>query len=530
MSSSALTDDTDDLIAFSSDQDGDFEIWVMNTDGSDQRKLTDNDTTDWSPAWSPDGNQIVFISNRDSNDEIYVMNPDGSDVRRLTQTNDASESFPAWSPDGLQISFDSDRGGNWDVYIMTFEGADVRQLTDHSADDWISSWSPDSNRIVFESKRDGNYEIYVMNADGSGQKRLTQNADHDGFPSWSPDGLKIAFLSRQAGNYDVYAMDPDGGNVVRLTDDPAEDSSPSWSPDGAQIVFSSQRDGNDEIFTMNADGSNVRQLTKNGAQNWDPSWPAALNQEAGLPIPAPVPTPGGRLQATIVTPGMPHGRVVSLMRWLDGQKLQQGLRPQHLKALGHVVAQLHVFSANWQSPAGFTRPHWDWDSQLGGNMFELSLEELVASMPAQFQEPFQTVSQKAKRAMELLGKGPDAYGLIHADLYPENVLFKDGKAYPIDFEDCGYGYWMWDIAVALCRWALGEDWERMRDAFHEGYAQVRTLPEAQWAQLDLFVATQFATMVLWSSAFLKHDPMRVAEYEPWRNDNGNKLLSYFQYK
>lgn len=258
------------------------------------------------------------------------------------------------------------------------------------------------------------------------------------------------------------------------------------------------------------------------------TWLAALNQEAGLPVPAPVPTLAGRLQATFVTPGMPQGRVVSLMRWLDGRKLKRGLQPQHLKALGQVVARLHAFSASWQPPDGFTRPHWDWESQLGGNMFDHSLEALVASMPVQFREPFQTVSREAKRAMELLGKGPDAYGLIHADLYPENVLFKDGKAYPIDFEDCGYGYWMWDIAVALCQWAWGDEWTLMRDAFQEGYAQVRTLPEAQWSQLDLFVATQFATMVLWSSAFLKHDPMRVAEYEPWRNDNGNRLLGYFK--
>lgn len=258
------------------------------------------------------------------------------------------------------------------------------------------------------------------------------------------------------------------------------------------------------------------------------TWLAALNQEAGLPVPAPVPTSDGKLLATLLTPGMPDGRVVSLMRWLDGQKLHQGLRPKHLMALGQVVARLHAFAAGWQPPAGFTRPHWNWEAQLGGSMFEHSREELVASMPSQFQEPFQAVSQEAKRAMDLLGKEPDAYGLIHADLYPENVLFKAGKAYPIDFEDCGYGYWVWDIAVALCQWAWNKDWERMRDAFREGYAQIRTLPEVQWAQLDLFVATQFATMVLWSSAFLKHDPRRVAEYEPWRDNNGNKLLGYFQ--
>jgi Ser/Thr protein kinase RdoA (MazF antagonist) len=258
------------------------------------------------------------------------------------------------------------------------------------------------------------------------------------------------------------------------------------------------------------------------------TWLAALNQEAGLPVPAPISTPDGKLLATIRTSGMPQGRVVSMIRWLDGQRFRQGLRPKHLTALGQVVAQMHEFSSNWQPPAGFTRPHWDWDAQLGGSLFEHLREELVASMPPQFREPFEAVSQSARRVMESPGKGPDAYGLIHADLYPENVLFRAGKAYPIDFEDCGYGYWVWDIAVALCQWASGSDWERMRDAFRKGYAQFRTMPDAQWAQLDLFIATQFATMVLWASAFLKHDPRRVAEYEPWRNDNGKKLLGYFK--
>ncbi len=260
------------LIAFSSDQDGDFEVWVMHADGSAQRKLTDNNAMDMSPAWSPDGNQIAFISNRDGNDEVYVMNADGSNVRRLTQTADASESFPAWSPDGLQISFDSDRGSNWDIYAMASDGSGLRRLTDHPSEDWISSWSPDGNQIVFESKRDGNYEIYIMNADGSYQRRLTTNQSHDGFPAWSSDGTRIAFMSKRVGNYEIYTMDADGTNRRRVTNNPAEDSDPVWSADGEWLAFVSQRDGNDEIYIVKADGSSIRQLTDNGAQNWSPAW------------------------------------------------------------------------------------------------------------------------------------------------------------------------------------------------------------------------------------------------------------------
>ena len=259
------------LIAYASDQDGDFEIWVMKADGSDQHKLTDNNAMDMSPAWSPDGSQIAFITNRDGNDEIYVMNADGSNVRRLTQT-DTCESFPAWSPDGMQISFDSNRGGDWEIYAMASNGADPRRLIDSPGDDWISSWSPDGSQIAFESKRDGNYEIYVMDFDGSNQRRLTDNQTHDGFPAWSPDGAKIAFMSRQDGNYEIYTMNADGSNPQRVTDDPSEDSDPTWSPDGEWLVFVSQRGGNDEIYIMKADGSNSHQLTDNGAQNWSPGW------------------------------------------------------------------------------------------------------------------------------------------------------------------------------------------------------------------------------------------------------------------
>jgi len=185
------------------------------------------------------------------------------------------------------------------------------------------------------------------------------------------------------------------------------------------------------------------------------TWLAALSQEAGLCVPAPIPTADGKLLATIFTPGMPKGRVVSLMRWLDGRRILKGLRPKHLTALGKAVAQMHTFSAGWHPPRGFTRPNWDWEAQLGGCMFEHPLEELVESMPVKFREPFQIISREAKQVMAALGKDADAYGLIHADLYPENILYKAGKAYPIDFEDCGFGYWMWDNAVALCQWAWG---------------------------------------------------------------------------
>ena len=239
-------------IAFASDRDGSFEVYVMNADGSGVTRLTKNDAVDVSPTWSPDGRRIAFSSTRDGSFEIYVMNADGSGVTRLT-VNDAYDVYPAWSPDGRHIAFDSDRDGNREIYVMNADGSGVTRLTDHGADDFTPAWSPDGLRIAFTSGSGGNTEIYVM--DASGFTRLTNNDVDDVTPAWSPDGRRIAFASERDGNLEIYVMNADGSGVTRLTYNGARDLFPEWSPDGRRIAFHSNRDGgNWEIYVMNAAG------------------------------------------------------------------------------------------------------------------------------------------------------------------------------------------------------------------------------------------------------------------------------------
>ena len=274
-------------IAFHSNRDGNWNIYVMNPDGSGQTRLTDNPAADSWPSWSPDGRRITFISSRDDPDpndddsiwEIYVMNADGSGQTRLTNDS-AWHSLPSWSPDGRRIAFQSHRDGNWEIFLMNADGSGQIRLTDNSAGDAEPSWSPDGRRIAFQSNRDENAEIYVMNADGSGQTRLTNEAANDRFPSWSPDGQRIAFYSYRDENWEIYVMNADGSGQTRLTDNPARDIRPSWSPDGRHIAFSSDRDDPDpddndrimSIYVMNVDGSDETRLTDNSATDHASDW------------------------------------------------------------------------------------------------------------------------------------------------------------------------------------------------------------------------------------------------------------------
>ena len=286
-------------IAFASDRDWDWkaekdrnlEIYLMDPNGKQIRRLTEQPKFDTEPAWSPDGRQITFVSYRDleripkgeiHRGEIYLMNADGSNPINLTHTPDRADGISSWSPDGQQIAFTSatlfndDILANSDIFVMDANGANPRNLTNHDAQDQVPDWSPDGNRIAFSSNRDRNWEIYVMNADGANLIKLTNHPARDGRPNWSPDGQQIAFTSDRDGNWEIYVMNADGTNPINLTNHPAEDNHASWSPDGTRIAFDSDRDRdrdrNWEIYVMNADGTNPINLTQNRAQDSSPSW------------------------------------------------------------------------------------------------------------------------------------------------------------------------------------------------------------------------------------------------------------------
>ena len=258
-------------IAFSSDRDGNDEIYVMDTNASGLTRLTVNEASDTSPVFSPDGSKIAFTSDRDGARDIFVMDSrNGSNQSNLTGNADHDHK-PSWSPDGEKITFNSHREG-FNVFVMNADGSGQTRLTmGVGMENQDASWSPDGSRIVFYTYR-GNGDIFLMNADGSNETRLTKSTDDDLTPSWSPDGTRIAFTSYRDGNPEIYVINVDGSGATRLTHDVGADWSPSWSPDGAWIAFDSERDGNREIYVINANGYGFTRLTDNPARDASPSW------------------------------------------------------------------------------------------------------------------------------------------------------------------------------------------------------------------------------------------------------------------
>jgi Tol biopolymer transport system component/TolB-like protein/DNA-binding winged helix-turn-helix (wHTH) protein/Tfp pilus assembly protein PilF len=353
-------------IAYASDVEGNFEIYTRVLATGETKRLTYGPGHEAFPSYSPDGTQIIFNSDVEKeNTDVYLMNVDGSNVRKITDAPgwDACPSN-CWSPDGTQVLLLSDRGGNENIYVMNIEPTAPRHILPNVEGDQpifpgyspsgeqiaylVSneiriydtksksekviyrasagggpSFSPDGGKILFQDRIDENTEICSINIDGTGFTNISQNASRDMSPAYSPDGTKIAFAASRAfgttifeiyvmnadgsdprlvfgdramsvgptwgpdgkslvfsndredgriGNFELFAVDIDGGTEKRLTKRAHYDVDPAFSPDGKRIAFVSNTDGNPEIYVMNADGSGILRLTRDLGKDFYPHW------------------------------------------------------------------------------------------------------------------------------------------------------------------------------------------------------------------------------------------------------------------
>ena len=174
-------------IAFLSDRDGKANIYVMNDDGSNVRRLTDTPLSVGSPRWSPDGSQIAFMMdlhttqpNKWQQYDVFVMNADGTQQRNLTQ-HPKQDGFPCWSPDGKYLVFERAGHTTLEIFVMELETRKIWQLTDLGSAS-SPSWSPDGKEIAYEFARAGEgTHIYIMDADGRNNHPLIRRPRRGAF-------------------------------------------------------------------------------------------------------------------------------------------------------------------------------------------------------------------------------------------------------------------------------------------------------------------------------------------------------------
>jgi Ser/Thr protein kinase RdoA (MazF antagonist) len=229
------------------------------------------------------------------------------------------------------------------------------------------------------------------------------------------------------------------------------------------------------------------------------AWARALAADGVVATAPVVPTVDGDVVAHGRHPALPGERQVTVLRWVDGTLLSDtgGSDTAVYRRVGELMARLHQHAATWARPPDFDVLAWDVDGLLGaqpawGRFWDAAaLDEQGRSLLRRFRD-------HARAELEALGRDPERFGLVHGDFLPENLLLDaDGGITLLDFDDCGEGWLLFDIATALFVPSIDESYPEVRDAFVAGYRRVAPLPDAEVERLPLFLALRAATYVGW---------------------------------
>jgi TolB protein len=262
-------------IYFVSDRTGHQEVWSMDPDGGNQKRLTSFNSISIMPNVSPDGSKVAFTSYAHGNPAIFILSTETG--RRLPFYNQVASlnATPDFTTDGKQILYASSASGYAQIYVANLDGSNLKRISSSRAIEVEPKVNPKTgNDIVLVSGRSGPQQIYRMNFDGTGVERLTNGEGEASNPSWHPNGEVIAFSWTRGyatGNFNIFLMDVASRRFDQLTHGEGRNENPSWAPDGRHLVFMSTRGGSQQIYTMVADGTQVRQLTTQG-RNKTPVW------------------------------------------------------------------------------------------------------------------------------------------------------------------------------------------------------------------------------------------------------------------
>jgi Ser/Thr protein kinase RdoA (MazF antagonist) len=271
-------------------------------------------------------------------------------------------------------------------------------------------------------------------------------------------------------------------------------------------------------------------------------WLRALRQDIGLGVPDPVLTRDGSLLIVAEAPGMPEPRTCVLFRWLAGRFVDERLTPRHLEGMGVLTAQLHEHTARWQPPTDFVRGRVDtitaaarrsvWRTAIPAAPAPASYpaDEDVArtlALVADHCSPqdaaiVERTLEQIRAVFHALGEGKDVFGLIHADLHQENYFFQHGEPRLIDFDDCGWGHYLFDLTVTLRELAHLPTYPSLRAALLRGYRTMRPFPAQHEHYLETFFALRRIQLLVWVIESRAHPAFR-ASWADWAHNDLQEL-------
>lgn len=261
-------------IAFQSDRDGAnrYELYLMDYDGHNQRRISRHMSTSGFADWSPGGDAIAYMSYYTGGQGVHYVDV-ASNEKRTVFTQGILNLSPTFSPDGARIAFAHTPEGssNVDIYICERTCTSPRRLTTSAAIDTNPAWSPDGQQIAFTSDRSGRPHVYVMDTNGGTIRRLSFEGNYNEGACWRPDGAQVTYSSRKGNKFRIAVTSLVDLETRILAEGPDSYETPCFSPDGRRITFTLKRGREAQVYIMNADGSQWRQLTHEG-RNMAPDW------------------------------------------------------------------------------------------------------------------------------------------------------------------------------------------------------------------------------------------------------------------
>jgi TolB protein len=269
-------------IAFTSDRDASKEkrskeLYIVDYDGFNPRRVTVNGSLNILPAWSPDGHSIAYVSYRQGSPRVYLASIfEGKSTPNVTGEKGDGQAFaPAFSPDGKRIAYASNRSGSMNIWVVNSDGGGAHRLTTTTASDTAPCWSPTGQEIAFTSNRGGTPQIWLMDSEGLNVRRLTTVGNYNDAAAWNPSKqfAEIAYTSRlESGGFDIAVVDLASRQVRQITQGRGSCEYPAWAPNGRHLVFACNRGGTWQITVADREGRSLQTLSTGPGNNAQPDW------------------------------------------------------------------------------------------------------------------------------------------------------------------------------------------------------------------------------------------------------------------